>query len=91
MELGNFDFAEKFISKSLALLAFTSQSLTGWKSNMQDAYSQVLRAKVDARSLTSKREISTIFELEKNVDADSTGAYTTNANSAQILNASMFE
>ena len=92
MELSNFDFAEKFISKSLALLAFTSQALSGWKSNMQDAYSQVLRAKVDARSLTSKRESSTIFELDKSLADEETSRINAHVTvSAQILNASMFE
>ena len=86
MELGNFDFAEKFISKSLALLAFTSQSFCSWKSNMQDAYSQVLRAKVNARSLTYKRDVSSILELDKSIES-----HTTTETSTQILNTSMFE
>lgn len=56
MDLEMIEMAEKFICKALNLLSFASYSMTGWKSNMQDAYSSILRAKCESRRLTSKRD-----------------------------------
>lgn len=67
MELEMSDLAEKFICKALTLLNYVSSTMSKWKSNMQDAYSSILRAKSEARKLTSKREC-VVFGIESTIE-----------------------
>jgi hypothetical protein len=68
IDLDMSEMAEKFICKSLSLLNFASQSMSSWKHNMQDAYSAILRAKCEARKLTSKRDSNIMLEVVSDLE-----------------------
>ena len=58
MELEITELAEKFISKSLALLVYASPVLAGWKGNIQDAYAQVHNKKNVSRECWNLNQLN---------------------------------
>jgi hypothetical protein len=57
------DLAERFISKALSILQYTSPTMTGWKTNMQNVYAHILRIKSDSKkSIPSDTEYLNLID-----------------------------